>query len=66
MKPSTMLIPSGHVLGFNEEHQIIMTTENGHEAMVFTDVDQVEEFMNDYADCGYGLTSDNYELVELM
>lgn len=65
MNPSVIQIGSNYVHHFNEEHLIVTVTEDIHQAKVFYTIDELEEFIDEYADAGYGFNSDNYTLVEV-
>lgn len=66
MKPSVIQNSFGYVVKFDEQHQIVFISEDIHDAMVFYSVEEVEEFIDQHADCGHGLRSDDYTLVELV
>ena len=59
-----IVIDCGYVTGFDEEHMIVTTSDNPADGKKMT-INEVDEFMNDYADAGYGLTSDNYTLIDI-
>lgn len=65
MKPMVIKLPSGFIVSFNEEHQIIQTTDDKTSAMKFDTIDQVEDFVNEYADAGFGFNSNNYVLEDV-
>jgi hypothetical protein len=54
--------PAGFIIGFCEEHQVIQVTQDKCSAMKFDDIDSVEDFVNEYADAGYGFVSSNYTI----
>lgn len=63
-KKYMIVLPSGYVTGFDEEHQIVQVTEQKSVAFHFT-LEEVEEFIDQYADCGYGIASDDYTLEDV-
>lgn len=48
--------PAGYVKGFNAQHQVVQVTQDPDAAKTFTRV-SATNFMDTYADAGYGLTS---------
>lgn len=65
MKRLVIKLPIGYITGFCEEHQIIQVTEDKCSAKTFGSIDEVEDFINDYADVGYGFQSSNYVLEDV-
>ncbi len=54
--------PLGFVHSFNEEHQVVSLTDDITQAQLFFSLDDVEEYLQEYADVGYGLQSTDYTL----
>ena len=55
----------GYVSGFSREHQCIQFTQDPSYVKTFKSAKLAANFKEKYEDCGYGMSSDSSQVVEV-
>jgi hypothetical protein len=55
---------SGYIYNINQQHMIMMFTDNKRNAKKFISPQSARSYVNKYSDAGYGLNSDDQITIE--